>query len=162
MTRRRLFRRSDAAVSEVIGFVLSFALSAIFLMISMNTFFVARTNSDDVVTAAELKTIADRVAAQVVEAGFLAEEFPNATLNVTINIPQSLNGHPYTIEARAWGVYANTTDVVLSALSSTFNLDAVEGFEVTGHVESSNERVLLTYSLQNGGATKSIHIHEVS
>lgn len=160
MRPRRRFGRNDEAVTEVIGFVLSFALSAVFLMISLNTFFVARTNSDDVVTAAELKTIADRVASRVVEAGLIGAEFPNATLNVTLDIPQDLNGHLYYIEARPYGIYANASDIGLSALATTFNLDAVEGFHVDGLVYSSAERLVITYSLQDNGARKSIHIHE--
>lgn len=142
----RRLTRDDSGVSEVIGFVLSFALSAMFLMISLNTFFLAKNNSDDVVTAAELKTIADRVAARIVEAGLIGGEFPNATLNVTINIPQSLNGHPYYVEARPYGVFANTTDLPLSATATTFKLDAVVGFTVDGTVYSGGERLVIEYS----------------
>ena len=156
---RRLSR--DDGVSEVIGFVLSFAISAMFLMIAMNTFFLARANSDDVVTAAQLKTIADRVAARIVEAGFVGQEFPNATLNVTINLPQDLNGHPFYVEARSHAVYANASDLPLSAMATTFNLDAVQGVVVSGTVFSANERLVVTYSLQAGN-TRSIHIHEES
>lgn len=159
MRRAPRFGSDDRAVSEVIGFVLSFALSAVFLMISLNTFFVAKNNSDDVVTGAELKTIADRVASRIVEAGLIGQEFPNSTLNLTLNIPSSLNSHSYYIEARTHGVYANVTDGALSASSTTFSLESVAGFEVTGLVYSGAERVIVTYSLQDGGSRKSIHIH---
>ena len=158
----RSFSRDEGGVSEVVGFILSFAISAVFLMISLNTFFLARANSDDVVTAAELKTIADRVAARIVEAGFVGQEFPNATLNITINLPQDLNGHPFIVEARSHAIYANTTDLPLSAQATTFNLDAVQGVVVSGTVYSSNERLVITYSLQDAGSTRSIHIHEES
>lgn len=162
MSRSGRLARDDAGVSEVIGFVLSFALSAVFLMISLNTFFLAKSNSDDVVSGAELKVIADRVASRVVEAGLIGAEFDSATVNMTLDIPQDLNGHPYYIEARSHGVYANISDLDLSAVATTFNLDVVDGFDVTGKVYSSNEKLVITYSLQNAGTTRSIHIHEVS
>lgn len=133
-----------------------------FLMIAMNTFFLAKNNSDDVVTAAELKTIADRIASRVVEAGFIGQEFQNATLNLTVNVPQDLNGHPFYVEARSYGIYANTTDLPLSALATTFNLKAVTGFEIDGKVQSSNQRLVVTYSIQDNGARRSIHLHEGS
>lgn len=159
---RRNLRRDDEGISEVIGFVLSFAISAVFLMISLNTFFVAQNNSDDVVTAAELKSIAERVSARMVEAALLGQEFENVTLNLTVSIPQSLNGHPFYIDATPSRIYANTTDLPLSAEATTFNLDVVEGFQVSGRVYSSNERLVITYSLQDGGARRDIHIREAS
>lgn len=148
---------NDSAVSEVIGFVLSFALSAIFLLIAMNSFWVAKDNTDGVVTAVELKTIANRVAARVVEAGLSAQEFENATLNVTVPLPQELNGRGYYVEARAWAVYVNSTDGTLTASATTFKLDAVPDVQVTGRVQSSDEVLVVTYSKQ--GSTKLIRIH---
>lgn len=145
--------------------MLSFALSAIFLMIALSAFYTARGNSDHVVTGAELRSIADRVAARIVEAGRVAQEFPNATLNLTIDIPQTLNGHTYRIEASDTSVTATARDVDLAATATTFRLDAIEGILIDGDVESSNERLVVTYSHQdtNGDGvldTKSIHIHE--
>lgn len=149
--------QDDTGVSEVIGFVLSFALSAIFLLIAMNSFWVAKDNTDGVVTAVELKTIANRVAARIVEAGLSSQEFPNATLNVTIPLPQDLNGRGFYVEARAWAVYVNSTDGTLSATATTFKLDAVQGVQVTGKVQSSDEVLVVSYSRQ--GNVQLIRIH---
>lgn len=153
---RRGLRGDDSAVSEIIGFVLSFALSAVFLLIAMNSFWVAKDNTDGVVTAVELKTIANRVATRIVEAGLTAQEFPNATFNVTVPLPQELNGRPYYVEARAWAVYVNSTDGTLTANSTTFKLDAVDKVLVTGRVHSSNEMLVVSYSPQ--GPYKDIRI----
>lgn len=157
---RPLLRRDDGGVSEVIGFVLSFALSAIFLLIAMNSFWVAKDNTDGVVTAVELKTIANRVAARVVEAGLSAQEFPNATLDLTVALPQELNGHLYYVDATASAIYVRSTDGSLSASATTFKLDAVTGLTVSGRVHSSDERLIVTYSLQNGAPTIRIHGEE--
>lgn len=155
----RLFQRDDSGVSELIGFILSFALSAVFLLIALGSFYTARENTDAVVTGVELKTIANRVAEHIVEAGLVSQEFPNATLNVTVALPQDLNGHPYYVEATPSAIYANTTDGTLSAQATTFKLDAVTGVSVNGRVYSSNEVLIVSYSLQNNGLTRDIRIH---
>lgn len=151
-------RGDDQAVSEVLGFVLSFALSAVFLMIALSSFYTARNNTEAVVSAVELRAIADRVASRVIEAGLIGQEFPNATYNVTVAIPTDLSGQPYYVVATATTVFVNATSGDISASASTLRLDAVTGFAVSGRAESSNGRVTIIYSLQNAGATKSIRI----
>lgn len=154
-----MMRADDAAVNEVLGFILSFALSAIFLMLAMSSFWQARNNSDSVITATELRSIADRVAAGIVEAGLVGQEWPNATMNITIQIPQALNGHDYYVNATRSLVYVNATDGFASASASTFKLDAVSGFAVGGKAYSGNEHVTVTYSLQDNGVRRDINIH---
>lgn len=155
--RRSTFQRDERGVSEVVGFILTFAISSLFLLAAMTAFSSARTNSDYVITAVELKALADDVAGKVVQAGLEGQDFPNATMNLTINLPQDLNGHPYYVQARAWGVYVNTTDGALSASATTFKLDAVSGTTVSGKVYSSGQSLVVTYSLQNSNRDISIH-----
>lgn len=154
---RSSFSRDDGAITEVVGFVLSFALSAMFLLIAMNSFWVAKDNTDSVVTAVELKTIANRVAAKIVEAGLSAQEFPNATLNITVPLPQELNGHIYYVEATPSMVIVKSTDGALSASATTFKLDAVPDITVSGTVHSSGEILVVSYSLQDGKPDIRIH-----
>lgn len=149
----------DRGVSEVLGFILSFALSAVFLMIALTSFYAAKSNTEAVVSAVELRAIADRVSARVVEAGLIGQEFPNATYNVTIPIPTDLSGVPYYVNATASAIYVNASTGELSAHASTLRLDAVTGFVVSGRAESSNGRVTITYSLQDAGAIRNIRIH---
>jgi hypothetical protein len=144
MLARRL-RRNDDAVTEVIGYVLSFALSAIFLLIALNIFTAARANTEDVVTGVELKSIADRVSARIVELGLVSQEFPATRMNVTLAIPQSLNGRLYTITAHPTNVTVATNDGLLSAVSSNFRTN-VGGVLISGSVDSSNERIHVQYA----------------
>lgn len=155
--RRALFRRDDSAVTEVIGYVLSFALSAVFLLIALNLFYTAKGNTEAVVEGVELRSIADRVSGRIVEAGLISQEFPNATMNYTINIPQSLDGKPYKIVAAADKVTASTIDGTLMATSTTFKLEVIAGMTVSGTVQSSSERVIVTYKLAGGSPTIIIH-----
>jgi hypothetical protein len=144
LMQRRVFVRDDG-VTEVIGYVLSFALSAIFLLLALNVFWAARENTEEVTTGVELKTLSDRIAARVTEMGSLSQEFPNATLNITIRIPQSLNGRLYTLTATKTNVTAATDDGALSATSTTFKIDVLEDIAVLGSVGSSNEQVRIQY-----------------
>lgn len=140
-------RKRDEAVTEVIGYVLSFALSAIFLLIALNVFSAARGNTEHVVTGVELKTIADRVASRIVEMGLVSQEFKNATMDVTLVVPQSLNGKLYTVTASPDIVVAKTNDGTLSAAATTYKTDALPNIAVTGTVDSSNERIRIHYQL---------------
>lgn len=142
---RRLFRKDDQGVSEIIGFVLSFAISSIFLMIAMTSFYTAKNNSDSVITATELKAIADRIASAVVEAGLVGQEYPNSTMNISVALPQQLNGHDYRVDAHNYGVLVNSTDGAFFANATTFKLDAVTTFEVYGEAYSSNEHLTVSY-----------------
>ncbi|GEM_PF-4360568 len=149
----------DSGTSEVIGFILSFALSSIFLLIALSTYHQASDNTDGVVTGVELKAVADRIATRVVDAGLIGQEFPNASLNITMDLPQTANGHSYLVTANASTISVAATDGTVSASSTTFKLDAVSGVTVSGSVYSTQERIVITYSLQNGGSTKQIVIH---
>lgn len=150
---------NDEGVSEVIGFILSFALSSIFLLIALGTYYQASSNTDSVVLGVELKAIADRVATRVVDAGLIGQEFPNASLNITVDLPQTANGHSYLVWANNTTITVQALDMSVNATSTTFKLDAVQGVWIDGSVYSSQERVVVSYSLQNNATTKKITIH---
>lgn len=143
-------------MTEVIGYVLSFAISAIFLLISLNVFHAARANTEEVVTGVELKTIADRVAGQIVELGLVSQEFPNARMNVTLNIPQALSGRLYTIDADEALITVSTNDGDLSATATTFKTDVIAGIVIGGSVDSSNEVVHIDFVKQGSSPTITI------
>ena len=77
-----------------------------------------------------------------------APSFPNATINLTVNIPQDINGHPYQVLAKNAGVWVNATDAPYSGMASVLKVDAVSGVGVSGLVYSSGQRVVVTYSYQ--------------
>lgn len=93
-------RGDDAAVSEVVGFILMFAISAIILVLSMQAFNKAQDGSNDLLAAVELKNIANRISTRIVQAGIVSQEFPDATFEVVVRIPEEVAGYRYTIEFR--------------------------------------------------------------
>lgn len=156
-TKGRL-RRDEEAVTEVIGYILTFALSAVILLISIQAFNVARNNSDAVVTAVELKAIANRIAQRVIEAGQISQDFPNATFSVVVSVPQEVNGHGFYVEIATdeTEITAVAVDGTATASSTTFNLEELDIPTVSGEAQSSNEKITITYSRSSG--TKTIRI----
>lgn len=142
----RRFVADDAGVNEVVGYILTFALSAIILLVSIQSFTLARENSDSVITGVELKTIATRVSTRVVEAGLMSQEFPNSTYTVVVQIPKDLNGHPYYIDAYNNAIIATAAETGVSASASTFRLEKITNLDVNGRVHSSEERVVIVYT----------------
>jgi len=144
---RRSFLHDDEAVSEVIGYILSFALSAVFLLIALSSFWSAQQNTDSVVTAAEMNTIANRVASRVVDAGLVAQQFPNAHLDAIVDLPQAVNNHPYSVQLTDKNVIVATKDGLFKAYATTFKLDALAASATNPvivkdtTVESSNQRL---------------------
>lgn len=154
--------RDDRGVTEVVGFILSFAISAIFLLIALNTFYTAKGNTDAMVQGVELKTIADQVASRVVEAGLVGQEFPESRMDLALDIPQTINGVSYTIRIDNDAVRVSADDGSATATATTFRLDAVSGMVVSGTVRSELERVVITYEQTGpaGARIREITIHE--
>lgn len=151
---RRLIRNEDG-VTEVVGYILTFALSAIILLISVQSFTVARQNSEAVITVVEMRNIANRIATRVVEAGLAGQEFPNATFEVVVNIPKEFNGREYSIQLMPEQVLVVSTDGLTTVSASTFRLDAIYQ-NVGGTVYSQSERVIVSYSYDGGDKTITI------
>lgn len=154
--------RDDRGVTEVVGFILSFAISAIFLLIALNTFYTAKGNTDAMVQGVELKTIADQVASRVVEAGLVGQEFPESRMDLALDVPQTINGVSYTIRIDNDAVRVSADDGSATATATTFRLDAVSGMVVSGTVRSELERVVITYEQTGpaGARIREITIHE--
>lgn len=100
MTHGRSRRGDDAAVTEVLGFILMFALSAFILIVSMRSFNAAQDNSNALVGAVELRNIANRVSSRVVQAGIISQEFPQAEFSVTVKVPDEIAGYRYGVQFR--------------------------------------------------------------
>ncbi len=135
----------DGGTVEVIGFILTFAISAVVLTISTQAFRGAQDQTDALVTGVELRGIADRVASRVLQAGSLAQEFPNATLSVRVRAPVSAAGHPFAVEGERDRVWANATDDSFTANSTTYKLEVVPLLDVTGRVPSGRNWLRVEY-----------------
>lgn len=139
-----LSRRDDAA-SEIMGYIMMFALSAGVLVISLQSFSVAKESSEELVASSEMQAIANRVAARLVEVSKVAEEFPNATYNVTLRVPEQIQGRNYRVHVNETDVRVATPEGDLAANATTFKLDAVTDLTINGTALSSSGRVIVSY-----------------
>lgn len=128
----RSLRRDDRAVNEIVGYILMFAMSSVILSISTQAFLDARTDTQEIVHGVELRTVAGRVASRIVQGGVIAQEFPNATVNVTLRVAPQLDGMSYHVQAAASKVTAAMNESSLSAEATTYNLGAIEYLRVVG------------------------------
>jgi hypothetical protein len=139
----------DSAVSEVLGYILMFFLSAAVLVLSLQMFTQARGETTDLQVANELKLVADRVAAEVQQAGVVAVQFPNSTYNVTIALPE-LRDKPYYVNASADKVWAKTSDGKDVAEADAFHVEEL-GLQLAGTVYGSQGYVKVQYSSTSTG-----------
>ena len=134
----------DTAVSEVLGYILMFFLSAAVLVLSLQIFLQARGETVDLQVASELKLVSDRVAAEVQQAGVVAVQFPNSTYNVTIALPE-LKDKAYYVNASHDRVWTNTTDGKATSPSDAFHVEEL-GLQLAGTVYGSQGYLKVTYA----------------
>ncbi|MCA1814110.1 MAG: hypothetical protein LC624_09195 [Halobacteriales archaeon] len=145
----RRLARDDDGVSEVLGYVLMFFLSAAVLVLSLQIFLQARGETVDLQVANELKLISERVAAEVQQAGVVASQFPNSTYNVTITLPE-LKDKAYYVNVSHDQVWANTSDGKATAQSDAFQVEAL-GLHLAGTVYGSQGYVKVQYATTSTG-----------
>lgn len=148
-------RGDDGAVTEVIGFILMFALSALILIVSMRAFNAAQANSNDLVAAVELRNIANRLSSRVVQAAIVSQEFPHADFDVTVKVPMDIAGYHYSVRFRDRdGTGLTPLDPIVYAVTEGENLYG-QGAAITG--EASTFRIdQVKVENVNGGAAAPI------
>lgn len=127
---------ADAAVSEVIGFILMFALSAMILVFTLEAFDVTRTQTERANTGVQLEALADRISSRVVQAGLVSERHPNVTFQVEAKLPDTVEGLGYRVQGTNSTIYVNTTNGQVTANSTTFETEALDDVWVHGEVYS--------------------------
>jgi hypothetical protein len=135
--RRRAFRQDETAVSEVIGYILSFAISFMILVASMATFSIIAEQGDRLAAAAEMRDVSNRVAASVLHAFEVGSNVRATQGDVdssvvtplvygrSLDIPQQVQGFTFGLEIDSRYVYANSTDGSIRVNSTTFKADIV-------------------------------------
>jgi FlaG/FlaF family flagellin (archaellin) len=152
----------DRAVSEVIGFIMMFALSAMILVFTMRAFDTTHARTREASAGVQLQSVADRVSSRVVQAGLVAERFPNATFVVDVDLPAAIEGFGYTVTGTNQTVFVNSTDGQVETNSTTFETEAINGVWIHGTVYSGPYDLEVRYLHENerATATKDILLRE--
>ena len=97
----RSFLRDENAVSEVLGYILSFAILSAVLLVSMLAFNSARAQAEDRVRGIEASSVAHRIAAAIVEVQAFVDGRASGTttneIRLILDLPESFENHGYTI-----------------------------------------------------------------
>lgn len=147
--------REDAAVSEVLGFILMFGISAIVLVAALDSFRTARDTADDIAAATAVKLVGDRVGSVLLEASEAAAELPNATFERRLGLPGGVAGG-YGIEATTGALWVNTSDGRIRWNATNFRLDQVAGLVVGGRADVSEDGAvaIIRYALDASGSRR--------
>jgi len=142
-------------VSEVLGYVLMFFLSASVLVLSLQALTQSFETTATVQAGSELKQLSDNVANAVLKAGFAASNAPNSTYEVRLPLPELKDRAYYLNATNATGtIWANTTDGKISASAAAFNVQQIGGLQLAGTVYNSQGYVKVRFStLANGQKT---------
>lgn len=158
--RARELQRDDRAVTEVVGFLLMFALSAVILALSLRAFDVTQDHADRLASGVEMRSVANRVATRIVQAGVFSQEVPNATFTVDLRLPEQIGDFAYYVKATPNTVYVNATNERVRTNATTFRTEAVQDLTVAGKVFSSERVLRLTLDTTTTG-TREITITAV-
>lgn len=143
-------RRKDAGAQEVIGYILTFFLSSVVLLFSMNAFTVTRGGSQALQSAVELELVADKVASNVARFAEYAQSVPNATASTLLRLPRLANVD-YYVSIGADNVSVNTTDGNIRVNATTFRASAVPGIHIAGRTDVQGGLVKLCYWFNENG-----------
>lgn len=137
--RRRLAR--DDAVTEVIAYVMMFAIGAMAMVFAMEVLTDAQRRGNDVAAARQADRLGQVTASLVEQAARVAETSPNATYNSTFALPNVIGNHNLTLEltkepiSGGTGCQSRTTLHVFSRdeqIETSFQLGNVSSIEVQG------------------------------
>jgi hypothetical protein len=96
---RRILRRDDEGVSEVVGYILIFGILSVVLVLSMVAFNAAHSVARERAVQLRAESAAARVAGVVVQTAILAEQESGSSPEVAyrIDLPDDLEGEAYEL-----------------------------------------------------------------
>lgn len=160
--------RGEDAVSEVVGFLITFGIIAILLVASMLAFNQAQERAEARVVAIQVDSIAQRVAGVVVETGLFVESQDTAAttvVSILVELPNDLQGNGYQVTLTPGSVVVTSakgtaTQSVFGVGGGSFGLklcpgDAGASAATYSHAAGGNLYVVYsTNPVASGGTNK--------
>ncbi len=120
---RRNFWRDERAVSEAIGYTLTFGILAGILVLAMYGFNQNQQETEEAVANLQAQSMGQRTVSAIIRAGVLVEERELDTYRHLIEADETMDGNSYTVR-----LTATTVNVTVPA----FGLTAAEPLFATG------------------------------
>jgi len=146
---KRQFRKNNFAVSNLMGYMLSFTIAFILMTSSMlvtNTILNEKTMS---VAELQAQSIANQVADAIVDAIAVSQAIGDANYSKTLDVPKGLAGYlgrrNYYVEITESTVFVNTTSGDISKTATNFNTEELD-VGISGKAFGSSETLTISYN----------------
>lgn len=104
------FGEDDRGASEMVGYMIAFALGSMILVLSLTAFNTMRDHSGEMVADRAVSEMAHRVAFAVEESLSSGADFPDSDFSRTLRLPAEVSGHTFTIELGRANIWVNLTN----------------------------------------------------
>jgi len=118
--KMRHLYNNKKGISNVLGYLLSFAIASIVMVSAVIITSGIINNRTAAVAELQAQSIANKVADAIVEAVTVDQSMPEGDYTKTMDIPLDIAGRQYYIEITDAAVYVNTTDGIVSKSAPTY------------------------------------------
>lgn len=106
----RRFGNDERGVSEAIGYIITFGISTIVLVTSLQAFMVIQGHTSSIAVDRAVEEVATHVAFAMEEALRAGSKYPEATFSMTISVPPDVNGVVYRVQLYREEVWVTSVD----------------------------------------------------
>lgn len=108
----RRFGKDEQGVSEAVGYIITFGISTIVLVTSLQAFLVIQRHTNDIAIDRAVHEVSAQVAFAVDEALRAGSTYPDANFAMSLTIPREVAGGTYTISLHEDHVWVEATDAL--------------------------------------------------
>ncbi len=104
------FMDDERGVSEIVGYMIAFAMGSVILVLSLTGFNAMRDYSGDMVADRTVNEVALRISFAVDESLQSGAQHPVSEFSREIRLPEKVSGNTFGVELGPKNVWVNTTD----------------------------------------------------
>ena len=150
---------SNSGVSQIVGFILTFALVSLVTTSAIYTTSTLIENRNKKASELIAQDTVNYIVNVILECAATMETFPNANYSKNIEIPITIGSRYYNIEATSTRIYLNTTDGYIKENRTTYKqgelCNSISGsvYSEYGEVTIRSNRTKKSYKIELGRFT---------
>lgn len=122
------FAADERGVSEAVGYIITFGVSTVILVTSLQTFSVISEQTNTMAVDSALRDIGAQLAFAVEEALRAGATYPDAVFSMTVDVPRDINGQGYHVQMTQTEVWV----VARESAAETTEIATGERLNATG------------------------------
>jgi len=115
------YRFNNKAVSQVVGFIISFAIISLITGSAISSVGTLAEQRVEYASEINANAIVNYITNSIIECSATRQACPNANYSKTVELPIKINNKNYYIEATNEWIFLNTTDGTIHVKTSTYN-----------------------------------------